>query len=142
MKPFYSGCLTVCIGVLLLVTSDLQAQALSKGPARIAVDSRKLDQVFHRTQGPEVSVRLSPTFTINGIVSEQIKVDEALESINIRCRNFDNALLTLHRITERGQQPRYTGRIIDPQSKDVYVLVGEAEGYAFQKQPTHSLIAQ
>lgn len=142
MKPIYSGCLAACIGVFGLFSGNLHAQQLSKGPARIAVDTRQLDQVFHRSQNPQVSVRLSPNFTISGIVSEQIKVDEALESINIRCRNYDNAMLTLHRITERGQQTRYTGRIIDPQSKEVYVLVGEADGYAFQKQPSHQLIVQ
>jgi hypothetical protein len=142
MKPMRIRIVLPCIGMLFLLVMKTQAQDLASGPDRINVSSKQLDQVFNRLRSPQVSVRFSPNFAINGVVSEQIKVDEVLETVNIRCQNFDNALLTIHRITEPKQATKYTGRIIHPQSKDLYVLVADEAGYVFQKQPTQSFILQ
>ena len=91
-----------------------------------------LDNLFSTKVNSTVTLYISEELTINGEVIEKVKKTPELESINIRCFNFKNALFNISRIRQGGNT-RYVGTIVSPQHNDVLTLSFENGQYFFKK---------
>ena len=91
-----------------------------------------LDNLFSTKVNSTVTLYISEELTINGEVIEKVKKTPELESINIRCFNFKNALFNISRINQGGTT-RYVGTIVSPQHNDVLTLTFENGQYFFKK---------
>ena len=91
-----------------------------------------LDNLFSTKVNSTVTLYISEELTINGEVIEKVKKIPELESINIRCFNFKNALFNISRIRQGGST-RYVGTVVSPQYNDVLTLSFENGQYFFKK---------
>ena len=91
-----------------------------------------LDNLFSTKVNSTVTLYISDELTINGEVIEKVKKTPELESINIRCFNFKNALFNISRIRQGGST-RYVGTVVSPQHNDVLTLSFENGQYFFKK---------
>ena len=71
---------------------------------------------------------------VEGLVLAKVAITPQQLSINIRCTNYQNALLNISRITESDGSFTYIGRIVSPRHGDVLLLWQENGQYAFIKK--------
>ena len=92
----------------------------------------KINKADPKKVNSSITLYVSEQLTINGEVIEKVKKTSELESINIRCFNFKNALFNISRIRQGGNT-RYVGTIVSPQHNDVLTLSFENGQYFFKK---------
>lgn len=100
-----------------------------------------IDKPFGFSKGRQIILNINADFTITGEVLEKTQAERGVENINIRCSNYNNALLSLSRITQEDGSVKYTGILHDRNSSDVLLLINEDGHYAFKKQQRSLLIA-
>lgn len=71
---------------------------------------------------------------VEGLVLAKVAITPQQLSINIRCTNYQDALLNISRITETDGSFTYIGRIVSPRHGDVLLLWQENGQYAFIKK--------
>ena len=71
---------------------------------------------------------------LEGTVLAKVAVTPEQLSINIRCTNFQDALLNISRITEADGSFSYIGRIVSPRHGDVLLLWKQNGQYSFIRQ--------
>jgi hypothetical protein len=103
-------------------------------PNQFAVSSAVLHQLFLKEKNATVSARLHTSLAIEGYVLEKTMVTNLQLSINIRCTNYNNALLNISQLTQADGSIVYTGRLVNPASGDLLLLQAINGGYAFIKQ--------
>jgi hypothetical protein len=103
-------------------------------PNRFVVSSAVLQQLFLKEKNATVSARLYTSLAIEGYVLEKTMVTNLQLSINIRCTNYNNALLNISQLTQADGSIVYTGRLVNPASGDLLLLQAINGGYAFIKQ--------
>lgn len=74
------------------------------------------------------------------IISYASKYDGKLNSIVVRCSEFNGATMTLSAWVQDDGSIIYNGRIISFQSSDLYVLEREGNSYALVKKKYYDLI--
>lgn len=74
------------------------------------------------------------------IISFASKYDKKLNSIVVRCSEFNGATLTLSSLIQDDGTINYSGRIISFQSGDLYQLEKQGESYALVKKKYYDLI--
>jgi hypothetical protein len=77
---------------------------------------------------------ISNVFHIEGIVIARTAISPQQLSINIRCTNFNNALLNISRIIKPDGSIKYTGRVVSPLHGDILLLQENNGQYSFIKQ--------
>lgn len=103
-------------------------------PEKIPCTTATLQHIFTAALNNPLSVSLGNQLKIEGIVIAKTPVTASQLSINIRCSNFQNALLNISRITAPDGSYSYIGRIVSLQHGDVLLLWEENGQYAFLKQ--------
>ena len=103
-------------------------------PEKIACTSASLQNIFTAALNNPLSVSLGTQLKIEGTVIAKTAVTASQLSINIRCSNFQNALLNISRITQTDGSFSYIGRIVSMQHGDVLLLWEENGQYTFVKQ--------
>ena len=98
-----------------------------------------IDKSFSYNKGRQIILNIDADLTIAGEVLEKSQPDPQVETINVRCTNYSNALLTLSRIKQEDGSISYTGILHSRTSGDVLLLVNENGHYYFKKQQ-HSLV--
>ena len=98
-----------------------------------------IDRPFTYGKGRQIVIAVDSNLTITGEVLEKSQPDPQVETINIRCTNYNNSLLTLSRIKQEDGSYKYTGIMHSRTSNDVLLLENEGGRYAFKKQQ-HSLV--
>lgn len=117
-----------------------KASLFGQLPDKFNCSTTNLQQFFSRGVNNKFSKELNNSLTLNdqlqieGVVLEKVAVTAQQLSINIRCSNFQNALLTVSRITQPDGTFKYTGRIVSPNHGDILFLKEENGGYSFIKQ--------
>lgn len=117
-----------------------KASLFGQLPEKFKCSSAHLQQFFTTGINNRFSKELNNTLTLNdqlqieGVVLEKVAVTAQQLSINIRCSNFQNALLTISRITQPDGTFKYTGRMVSPNHGDILFLKEENGEYSFIKQ--------
>ncbi|MBV4356515.1 hypothetical protein [Pinibacter aurantiacus] len=100
-----------------------------------------IDKSFNYNKGRQIILNIDSNLTIAGEVLEKSQPDPQVETINVRCTNYNNALLTLSRIKQENGSVSYTGIMHNRASGDVLLLVNENGRYFFKKQQRSLVIA-
>lgn len=114
-------------------------------PDRITVDVTELKTLItgKMALGNDVQSR-TPASKINAfrgkLISYASKYDGKLNSIVIRCSQFNGATLTLSAWVQEDGSIIYNGRVISFQSSDLYQLEREGNSYALVKKKYYDLI--
>jgi hypothetical protein len=103
-------------------------------PEKFICPAAALQNIFSASINNRFSTDLSSQLHIDGIVLDKVAVTPQQLSINIRCTNFQNALLNISRITQQDGSFKYAGRIVSPSHGDVLLLWEENGQYSFIKQ--------
>lgn len=143
MKNFYAaGLLVVCLVLTHIATAQVTLKQhipdkplqFSQLPEKFECNLEALNKVSASRTSEEISLQLGK-LTFTGQVAERVQKSPGVESINIRSTNFPGALFNISIHNQPDHTQKITGRIINPQSGDVLVLVEENNRYYLQKVP-------
>ena len=102
-------------------------------PDKFECDLPELENLFSNTVSKTFFVKLHSTLLLDGVVLEKIVRSKQLFTLNLRLKNYGDALFNLNRINDNGNII-YTGRIVSIDYGDLLVLKREKEKYFFIKQ--------
>lgn len=122
---------------ILTVALVLQATALAQPgnrqklfdnyPSDILLNNETFDQVMHARGGQELTLMLGAELQFRGtVISNEIRYAN-LQTVLIKSPLFEDAILSLSRITENNQVT-YSGRILHPTARDGYMIRKDAAG--------------
>lgn len=106
----------------------------SQLPEKISCSASSLQNIFSAAVNSNITVSINPVMKVEGLVLAKVAITPQQLSINIRCTNYQNALLNISRITESDGSFTYIGRIVSPRHGDVLLLWQENGQYAFIKK--------
>jgi hypothetical protein len=112
-------------------------------PEKISVSKDNLQNLFGSPLGKSITLKAvdNNNFEFNGeIISAENKYGNAIQSIVIKCSNYDGANFTLSKITNEDGAISYVGRIVSLHHADVYELKQEASKFVLIKRKTNDLI--
>jgi hypothetical protein len=141
MKRLYAAC-AICILLSFSGTAQVpvnqhpvEKPALFAAlPGKFSCSINALQSLFGSAANGRVNLQLSNQLQLNGIVLEKVAVSNQQVSINIRCNNYQNALLNISRITLDNGNYKYVGRLVSPAHGDVLLLWEDKGQYYFIKQ--------
>ncbi len=108
--------------------------AFQQIPERVSCNKKDLDNLLQAEKDARVRFSLDNNLSLQGVITEKIVRSKQSYSLNIKLENFPGALFNLLVVIEDGNIPRFTGRVINPQSGDVLILQRDKQDYYFQKQ--------
>ncbi|MEP7279486.1 MAG: hypothetical protein ABI813_12630 [Bacteroidota bacterium] len=111
-----------------------KAVLFSQLPEKISCSPSSFQNIFSAAVNGNISVWVAPSMKIEGLVLAKVAVTPEQLSINIRCTNYQDALLNISRITEADGSYSYIGRMVSPHHGDVLLLWQENGQYAFIRQ--------
>lgn len=103
-------------------------------PEKFSCSAIVLQNLFTSTVNGRVNASLNNQLQLSGTVLEKVAVSAQQVSINIRCSNFNDALLNISRITLDNGNYKYVGRLVNPGYGDVLLLWEEKGQYYFVRQ--------
>ncbi len=103
-------------------------------PEKILCPVASLQNIFSAAVNANINVLLGPQLKIEGTVLAKVTVTPDQLSINVRCSNFQNALLNISRITKADGSFSYIGRIVSMRHGDILLLWEENGQYSFIRQ--------
>jgi hypothetical protein len=111
-------------------------------PERIPVDINNLKSLMTAETGKDVSLKPIgnnlPGFT--GKVISAVNKYNTINSVVIRCSNFNGAMLTLSSSTNSDGTVKFTGHIISFRHRDLYELQNQNDQYILVKKNFYDLI--
>ena len=111
-----------------------KATLFNQLPEKNYCSATALQHIFSDSVNSTIAVTLSTSLKVEGIVLAKVAVTPDQLSINIRCTNYQDALLNVSRITEADGSFNYIGRIVSPRHGDVLLLWQENGQYFFIRQ--------
>lgn len=114
----------------------------SQLPAKTAIPSTLLDQLFSTDASQHVRIPLGAGNFLSGIVKEKTVRNQHVTNITIDCTNYDGALLTVSRITGQGSAVTYLGRVVNIRYGDVLLLREQANQYFLVKEKQSLVIVE
>jgi len=112
-------------------------------PARIEMSAAKLQELIGTPNGQpaQITVASEQNIEINGdVISAVSKYNNAIQSVVIRCSDFDGARLTLSKVNMPDGTTKFTGRIISIRHGDLYQLEQENGAWALVKKNFYDLV--
>lgn len=106
----------------------------SQLPEKIVCPAATLQNIFSATPNSIITISLSSQFKIEGTVIARVAVTPEQLSINIRCNNYQDALLNISRLTQADGSFSYIGRIVSLRHGDVLLLWEDNGQYTFIRQ--------
>jgi len=145
MKNLYvAGLIVVCsfIGVTTKAQSPVAVKQqlpdkplqFSSLPDKFECNFSTLDRLSTSRATEKISFQFGKV-VFDGDITERVQASPTVTSINIRSTNFPGALFNLCIQVQPDNSKILSGRIINPKSGDVLVLVRENDRYYLQKQP-------
>ena len=144
MKILYLCCSLYCMLAAQPASSQVEpplnqhpvekAALFAQLPEKISIPASSLQHIFSAALNSNLSVALGAQARIEGTVIAKCAVSPEQLSINIRCNNFQNALLNISRITEQDGSFTYIGRIVSMRHGDVLLLWEDKGQYSFIRQ--------
>jgi len=111
-----------------------KAALFAQLPEKISIPVNSLRQIFSATLNSNISIVAGTQLKIEGTVIAKCAVSPEQLSINVRCSNFQNALLNISRITDADGTVSYIGRIVSMRHGDVLLLWEDKGQYTFIRQ--------
>ena len=111
-----------------------KATLFSQLPAKISCSASSLQHIFSATVNHNITVEMSPSLKVEGVVIAKAVISPEQLSVNVRCSNFQDALLNISRIKEADGSFSYIGRMVSPLHGDVLLLWQENGQYTFIRQ--------
>lgn len=144
MKRFFLSACAVCMCLVFAFNGTAQI-AVNQHPVekpalfhdlpeKFSCSLTALQNLFTSVANGRLTISLSNQLQLNGTVLEKVAVSNQQLSINIRCSNFQNALLNISRLTLENGAYKYVGRMISPAHGDVLLLWEDNGQYYFIKQ--------
>jgi hypothetical protein len=146
MKLLYKKSMFIVILSLTTVITFAQQAGNTKPflyasqPQTINVDESILSETLTHAKGTTISVSLSPTFHFNGTVIANANRQNNLQIIAIRSSENNESILQLSKITNRDNTISYTGRIINENAADGYLIKNNNGIYSLQKFETKNVL--
>jgi len=112
-------------------------------PARIELTAAKLQELVGTPNGQpaQITATNDQSAEINGdVISAVTKYNSAIQSVVIRCSDFDGARLTLSKVNLPDGTTKFTGRIISIRHGDLYQLEQENGTWALVKKNFYDLV--
>ncbi|HTL10283.1 MAG TPA: hypothetical protein VL307_18545 [Chitinophagaceae bacterium] len=106
----------------------------SQLPEKFSVPAAALQSIFSANNNSGIRVFLSERLHIEGVVTARRAIGPDQLSINIRCTNYQDALLNLSRITGADGTYSYIGRMVSLRHGDVLLLWADKGQYSFVRQ--------
>ena len=103
-------------------------------PAKISCSATSLQNFFSATINQNITVEMSASLKVEGVVIAKAVISPEQLSVNVRCSNFQDALLNISRIKEADGSFSYIGRMVSPLHGDVLLLWQENGQYTFIRQ--------
>lgn len=110
-----------------------KAQLFNLLPEKISCEASSLKNIFTAGLNNNINVSLGQ-LKIEGVVIAKCAVTPEQLSINIRCSNFQNAMLNISRLIQSDGSVKYAGRIVSLNHGDVLLLWEENGQYSFIRQ--------
>lgn len=141
MKPIrYS-----LLGLLTMITFYVNAQQsrpklFDRFPNQLDVSTQLFEETMNARAGREVTVDLGSNFRFTGTVISNEQRYANLQTVLIKSALFEDAIFSLSRIIVNNQI-RYTGRILQPNAYDGYLIKSNPSGqYQLVKITTESVL--
>jgi hypothetical protein len=111
-------------------------------PDRIEITPEKLNELIATPNGQAANIPFNAQAgEIDGdVISAVSKYNNTIQSVVIRCADFDGARLTLSKVNMPDGTTKYTGRIISIRHGDLYQLIQEDAGWVLVKKNFYDLI--
>jgi hypothetical protein len=110
-------------------------------PDKIECSRSELESLFSISPSQKLSIRVNHSFQFDGVLLEKFERSSHLTSLNIRLKNYPDALFNISRI-EDNDGVSYTGRIVSPKHSDVLILKKEKDRYFFIKEQQRFLLVE
>lgn len=145
MKALHIG---IAVLFLLMINLSVSAQAPTKQREtffrnvsdRLPAAVTELDKAFSAKKGTAVSFKFY-NMLFNGTVISSANKPGGIQSVVIASADLKNTILSLSKRTNDNKTTVYTGRIINQNASDGYVLTENQDGtYTFHKIRTEDLI--
>lgn len=136
------------LGLLaLFLTSASYAQNNSRPklferfPDQINLNNMTLEQVMNAREGQEITVSFGGGLDFPGVVLSNEQKYHNLQTVLIKSPAFQGSVFSLSRISESDTPVRFSGRIINPDAADGYMVRGNnANQYTLSKISTESVL--
>ena len=112
-------------------------------PARIEMSAAKLQELIGTPNGQpaQIPVTSDQYSQITGeVISAVSKYNNDIQSVVIRCSDFDGARLTLSKVNMPDGTSKFTGRIISLRHGDLYQLEQANGSWALVKKNFYDLV--
>jgi hypothetical protein len=136
---FVCSLLLVCLSFSKTSFSQVSSKPnlFNNYPSLIACNENTLQNIFNATEGQNISVAFSNNFSFVGNVSANIVKYSNLQTVTITASQLDNALLCISKIINEDNSITYTGRILNTNYADGYVIAKNRIGnYELTKTET------
>jgi hypothetical protein len=111
-------------------------------PDTLSVTISDLQQLFTRSIGSRFAAAISKQFIVDGWVMERKTISPQQQNINIKLRNYDEALLNIAQIKLNDESITYTAKAISPNHGDMLILTKENNKYYFVRQQQSTTVAE
>jgi hypothetical protein len=109
-------------------------------PDNISLSKTIITEVFSYNIGTSVSINLANNFHFAGIVISNQQTYDNLQMIMIRSSENNHSIFQLSKITNNDNTISYTGRIINNDAADGYVIKNNEGIYSLQKFETDRVL--
>jgi hypothetical protein len=121
-------------------TSAVKQKIYAAFPESFSIDEAFMVDAFSNKSGNTVSLNLADNFHFNGtVIVNQMKYDN-LQTIMIRSSENNESIFQISKITNNDKTITYTGRIINNNAADGYVIKNNNGIYSLQKFETDKIL--
>jgi len=120
--------------------TDPRQKIFAAYPETVSLDRTLMNNAFTSKKDALVSLQFSNSFTFKGTVVSNEKRYDNMELLIVRDVQNANSLLQLSKITNSDKTVSFTGRILNNNSADGYVIKNTGDNYFLQKILTQKIL--
>jgi hypothetical protein len=139
--------LLVSLFMILSSNTGVYAQATATKPSlfdnqpnEVEVSAATLANIINAAEGTPVTVSLTNTFFLNGLVVSNVQKYSNLKTVIVKLLNYPDVTLSISKMSDIHTPEKYVGRIIGLKFSDSYELHLNNNIYTLKKQKTDNLV--
>lgn len=121
-------------------TNDTRPKLYAAYPSTIAIDAISLDKLLSNKQGTLVSIPFTEEFTFEGIVFSNITKYNAMHTVMLRSVQNPQSVLQVTKIENKEKMVSYSGRLLNNNAADGYLIKNNNGEYFLQKFETAKIL--
>lgn len=146
MKLLYTKSIFVMLLCLSTVASfaqqsETRPKLFADKAQTISLDKTTLENAITQIQGNLVTINLSSTFQFTGNVIFNERRNTQLQTMAIRSSENSKSVLQISKITNKDNTTSFTGRIINPEAADGFLIKNNNGIYTLQKFETSDVLS-